>query len=108
MLVSVLIASSLVIALFSLTTLAGLYGLIFKAKDSSNPEFFYIFYSLIIAVSGLQLSMGAINFLPQNDNKLPLFLDQLLNLFSLIGQLGLLQTVSYSWAVLSAKLKEEY
>lgn len=46
--------------------------------------------------------------MPQNSNKLPLFLDQLLNLFSLVGQLGLLQTVSYSWAVLSAKLKEEY
>lgn len=105
----VFIASCVDVAGYSLTLVAGLVGLACSAHATNKP-FFRTFYCLIVAISALQISIGALNFTQESrdeaaSNEL-LFLEQIINNFSLVGQLGIMLTIAYGWSVISYKLRE--
>jgi|JI9StandDraft_1071089.scaffolds.fasta_scaffold618302_1 hypothetical protein len=101
----VFIASIVDVVGFSVTALAGVIGLGCSCQSTNKP-FFCTFYCLIILISVLQIAIGAVNFY-QNDAESDwlLFVEQIINNFSLVAQLGIMLTIAYGWSVISYKLR---
>lgn len=102
----VFIASVVDVSCFSLTAVAGLVGLACSHRSSNRP-FFRTFYCLIVLISLLQIAIGSVNFYldPINEPWL-LFVEQIINNFSLVSQLAIMLTIAYGWSVISYKLRE--